>query len=107
MCLCDAKTHYLFNAFIYSGKEAPSRVNSLLVPTKNVLTLTEPIYGTNRNITGDNWFTSIELIDALKEKQLTYVGTIRKTKERFLRNFFLIEAGQFFRQFMGFKVTKL
>lgn len=80
MCLCDAKTHYLYNAFIYAGKETPSRNNSLLVPTNNVLTLTEPIYGTNRNVTGDNWFTSIELVDALKQKHLTYVGTIRKNK---------------------------
>lgn len=80
MCLCDAKTHYLYNAFIYAGKGTPSRNNSLLVPTNNVLTLTEPIYGTNRNVTGDNWFTSIELVDALKQKNLTYVGTIRKNK---------------------------
>ncbi|CAK1583895.1 unnamed protein product [Parnassius mnemosyne] len=80
MCLCDAKTHYLYNAFIYSGKEQTSRANTLLIPTRNVLTLTEPIYQTNRNVTGDNWFSSIELVDALKQKGLTYVGTIRKNK---------------------------
>ncbi|CAK1583894.1 unnamed protein product [Parnassius mnemosyne] len=58
-------------------KEQTSRANTLLIPTRNVLTLTEPIYQTNRNVTGDNWFSSIELVDALKQKGLTYVGTIR------------------------------
>ncbi|XP_045448241.1 piggyBac transposable element-derived protein 1-like [Melitaea cinxia] len=81
MCLCDAKTHYLFNAFIYSGKEKDLPANATLIPTRNVMKLAEPIYGTNRNITGDNWFSSIELIDALMEKNLTYVGTIRKNKK--------------------------
>lgn len=36
------------------------------------------IMKTNRNITGDNWFSSVELVDKLKEHGLTYVGTMRK-----------------------------
>ncbi|KAF0695463.1 piggyBac transposable element-derived protein 4-like [Aphis craccivora] len=60
MCLCDAKNHYLYNAFIYCGK------NNVPNPKKN--------------ITGDNWFSSIELITELKRHGLTYVGTLRKNK---------------------------
>ena len=30
--------------------------------------------------TADNWFTSIELIQILNEKNLTYVGTLKKNK---------------------------
>ncbi|CAH2088905.1 unnamed protein product [Euphydryas editha] len=81
MCLCNAKTHYLFNAFIYSGRERDLPANATLIPTRTVMKLAEPIYGTNRNITGDNWFSSIELIEALIEKNLIYVGTIRKNKK--------------------------
>ncbi|CAG4917457.1 unnamed protein product [Colias eurytheme] len=32
------------------------------------------------NVTGDNWFSSIELVDKLKQNGLTYVGTVRKNK---------------------------
>lgn len=80
LCLCDAKTHYLYNAFIYTGKTETNRRDGLSIPTQTVLTLTDPVKGTHRNITGDNWFSSIELVDKLKENGLTYVGTVRKNK---------------------------
>ncbi|GBP26784.1 hypothetical protein EVAR_81149_1 [Eumeta japonica] len=44
----------------------------LLVPTQCVLRLTQPIEGSNRNVTADNWFSSIELIDELAKRELTY-----------------------------------
>lgn len=42
----------------------------------------EPLFGTNRNITEDNWFSSIELVDELKNHGLTYVGTMREKQKR-------------------------
>jgi len=42
--------------------------------------LCKPYFGSKRNITGDNWFTSVPLVKDLLEKGLTYVGTIRKNK---------------------------
>lgn len=60
ICLCDSKTHYLYNAFIYSGKPDSGRKRSLSVPTQSVLSLAESVLNTNRNITGDNWFSSVE-----------------------------------------------
>ncbi|KAL0893983.1 hypothetical protein ABMA27_014057 [Loxostege sticticalis] len=79
LCLCDSKTHYLYNAFIYTGK-SESRRTDLSIPTRTVLDLVEPLKNSNRNITADNWFSSIELVDKLKEVGLTYVGTLRKNK---------------------------
>lgn len=80
-CLVDAKTHYLLNGFIYSGKDThKTNPRKLSVPTLDVLALIPPISGTNRNVTGDNWFSSIELIRELKRHNITYVGTLKKNK---------------------------
>lgn len=87
LCLCDAKTHYLYNAFIYTGKSATIRRGELSIPTQTVLQLAAPIMKTNRNITGDNWFSSVELVDKLKEHGLTYVGTMRKNKREVPKEF--------------------
>ncbi|KAB0804107.1 hypothetical protein PPYR_01077 [Photinus pyralis] len=83
LCLCDAKTHYLLNAFVYTGKSQNVHPNprKLSVPTLSVLSLIDPVKNTNRNITADNWFTSIELVEELRKNQLTYVGTVRKNKK--------------------------
>lgn len=89
-CICDAKTHYLYNAFVYTGKSLVNQGNpnpTLSVPTKDVLKLAEPFYGTNRNITGDSWFSSVELADKLLQNGLTYVGTMRKNKREIPREF--------------------
>lgn len=40
----------------------------------------KPIIATNRNITADNWFSSIELVNELLKRELTYCGTLRKNK---------------------------
>lgn len=80
MCLCDSKTHYMLNSFVYTGKTTSANPKKLSVPTRSVLKLVSPIINTNRNVTGDNWFTSIELISELKKVGLTYVGTLRKNK---------------------------
>lgn len=80
MCLTDSRTHYLYNAYVYTGKKSTPNPNQLLVPTASVLHLAEPIFKTNRNVTGDNWFTSIQLATHLASENLTYVGTIKKNK---------------------------
>lgn len=87
-CLCDSKTHYLLNAFVYTGKN-PNVENPrhLSIPTLNVLELITPIAGSNRNVTGDNWFTSLELLEELKKHKLTYVGTIRRNKREIPKEF--------------------
>lgn len=85
MCMTDSRNSYLINAYIYAGKNSDAmnlndQDKQFSKPTQAVLSLITPIINTNRNITADNWFTSIELVELLKEKKLTYVGTIKKNK---------------------------
>lgn len=54
--------------------------STLTIPTRSVLRLVEPIANSNRNVTGDNWFASLELVGELKKLGLTYVGTMRENK---------------------------
>lgn len=50
-------------------------------PQDIVQRLIEPVSGTKRSITFDNWFTSYHLmINLLKMHYLTSVGTVRKNK---------------------------
>lgn len=86
MCLCDAENGYFYNGYVYSGRGSDGESLSeeekkLMVPTQSVIRLTKPLHGSNRNVTCDNWFTSIELIDCLKKRGLTCVGTVRKNKK--------------------------
>lgn len=79
--VCDSETSYMLNAMPYLGKHTqPPHGMSLgqYVTTK----LVAPYANTKRNITGDNWFTSIPLTtDLLDNYGLTYVGTVRANKK--------------------------
>ncbi|XP_025835824.1 piggyBac transposable element-derived protein 4 isoform X1 [Agrilus planipennis] len=85
MCLCDAENGYFYNCYVYCGKGSDGETltdeeRKLLVPTQAVIRLSKPLHGSNKNITCDNWFTSIQLIDALRQRGLTCVGTVKKNK---------------------------
>lgn len=87
--LCDPKTHYFWNGYICTGKGSDGNAISdkekkIAKPTQAVFNLVKPLEGTNRNITADNWFTSIELLSELKKKGFTYVETIKKMRKRSL-----------------------
>ncbi|KAK2578630.1 hypothetical protein KPH14_003656 [Odynerus spinipes] len=73
LCLTDARSGYLLNAYIYVRKDSdgmnfPTEYKKLKKPTQAVLRLISSIEGSNRNITTDNWFTSIELVNLLQKK---------------------------------------
>ncbi|XP_045456529.1 piggyBac transposable element-derived protein 4-like [Melitaea cinxia] len=85
LVVCDAETFYVHNAYIYHGKDSdglglPETERKLAIPTQSVLRLCKDFEKTNRNITADNWFSSIELMEQLKDRGLTYVGTLKKNK---------------------------
>lgn len=85
MCLTDAKTSYLYNGYIYTGKGSDGvgltdKQRELSIPTQSLIRLCTGIEGSNRNITADNYFSSIEGVDELGKRKLTYVGTMRKDK---------------------------
>ena len=76
--LADSQSFYLISFKIYAG--ASTHIPGLPVPMQAVLDLINPISGTNRNITTDDYYTSISLGNELKSNQLTLVGTIKKNK---------------------------
>ena len=79
LSLCDARTFFFCGGIPYVGKGTIAR-EGLLLPTQYALKLTEPLYGTNRNVTCDNWFSSLELCEELNQRKITMVGTLRKVK---------------------------
>jgi len=79
--LCDSKTYYTLNLEVYVGNQPAGPFKVSNSPGAVVERLAEPIRGTGRNITVDNWFTNLELIANLKQNfRLTLLGTIRKNK---------------------------
>ncbi|GFU13135.1 DDE_Tnp_1_7 domain-containing protein [Nephila pilipes] len=84
--MCGVGTNYMVNVIPYLGSHTQTK--SIPLASHFVEELTKSIQGTNRNITMDNWFSSIPLAEKLLMKlmNLTIVGTVRKTKEKFLLN---------------------
>nr|CAI5837678.1 unnamed protein product [Callosobruchus analis] len=79
--LVDARTFYSVNLDVYLGEQpiGPFRVNNK-VPNV-VKRMTEPINGSSRNVTMDNWFTPFSVIeDLFTNHRLTVVGTVKKNK---------------------------
>ena len=57
------------------------------IPTYYVRKLSESINNTERNITCDKWFSLHSLFEMIKkEYNLSLIGTIKKTKERYQLN---------------------
>lgn len=79
--LCDSKTFYTSNLEIYCGKqpEGPWKISNKSEDV--VKRMSEHIYGSGRNITADNWFSAVDLVDFLKSKKLSYVGTLKKNRK--------------------------
>ncbi|XP_050308396.1 uncharacterized protein LOC126744872 [Anthonomus grandis grandis] len=79
--MVDSKNLYTSNLEIYADKQPPGPYyldNSAFEVVKR---LVFPISGIGRNVTMDNWFTSVPLSEELmKNHNLTMVGTIRKNK---------------------------
>jgi hypothetical protein len=79
--IADARTFYTYNLELYVGKQPEGEFATSNSPTDVVKRLVEPIRGTNRNITCDNWYKSVPLAqDLFKNYSLTLVGTMRKSR---------------------------
>ncbi|KAJ8930260.1 hypothetical protein NQ314_016954 [Rhamnusium bicolor] len=50
------------------GHGLSSEDQKFLKPTQAVLCLAALLFNSNRNITADNWYTSIQLVDVLRKK---------------------------------------
>ncbi|GFT65233.1 DDE_Tnp_1_7 domain-containing protein [Nephila pilipes] len=75
---CDVGTNYMVNPILYLGSNTQTKGISLA--PYFIDELTGSIEGTKRNITKDNWFTSIPLAEELLMKlmNITIVGSLKK-----------------------------
>lgn len=86
--LVSTSNFYATNLEVYVGKQpdGPYKVSNSCSDV--VRRLVEPVIGTNRNITCDNWFSSVPLIIQLREElKLTMIATLRKNKREVPPNF--------------------
>ncbi|CAK6973186.1 piggyBac transposable element-derived protein 4-like [Scomber scombrus] len=75
----DVESKYMLNAFPYLGRD-PRRPAKLSVGENVVMRLVEPFMGRGRNITTDNFFTSLTLAKNLLRKNTSLVGTVNKAR---------------------------
>ena len=79
--LADAENHYCCNAIPYLGREGDAPAVSL--GAQLIKNLVEPIKGTNRNVTHNRYFTSVDLFEELYNDNLTAVGTVIPNRKHF------------------------
>nr|XP_023027101.1 piggyBac transposable element-derived protein 4-like [Leptinotarsa decemlineata] len=79
--LCDAKMFYTSNLEVYVGTQ-PEGIYKVSNASEDVVTrMCSHISGSGRNVTMDNWFMSISLVDKLQINfKLTSYGTIKKNR---------------------------
>ena len=80
--MVDSQTFYFVNGEMYLGRQ--NGMNPIEnTPSAVVQRLIQPISGSGRNVTTDNWYTSIPLAQTLlKDHRLTTVGTMRKNRKQ-------------------------
>lgn len=75
----DSKERYILNAFPYLGKDE-QRPAGCSLGHHVVMRLVEPYLNKGRNVTCDNFFTSVKLAEDLTKKHTTIVGTLNRAK---------------------------
>ena len=97
--MCDVSSCYLCNLQVYLGKEGDSAEQQQ--GARVVRDLATPVYGSGRNITTDNFFTSHALAKFLLGQNLTLLGTVRKTRKE-LPNEFVLKKRKAFESIFAF-----
>uniref|UniRef100_A0A3P8S7B4 PiggyBac transposable element-derived protein domain-containing protein n=1 Tax=Amphiprion percula TaxID=161767 RepID=A0A3P8S7B4_AMPPE len=75
----DLKSKYICNVLPYLGKD-PSRPSEERLSENVVMRLMEPFLDTGRNVTTDNFFTSLSLAQRLLSRKTTILGTVNKIR---------------------------
>lgn len=90
-CCCDSDTSYVYNMQVYTGKEVgqPQEKNQ---GERVVLDMVKGLENSGRNITCDNFFTSLKLAKTLKENRLTILGTVRKNRIELPKEFVSVKG---------------
>ncbi|KAL7636422.1 UNVERIFIED_CONTAM: hypothetical protein RMT77_013197 [Armadillidium vulgare] len=79
----DNNSKYLVRALPYLGKKGPKSEDPKIGLGHHFTKyLTQPYHHSSRNVTTDNWFTSVDLVqDLLSNCGMTLVGTLRTNKK--------------------------
>lgn len=78
--LADVDSKYMCNGFPYLGKDV-MRPGDVRISEHVVMKLAEPFLKKGRNITTDNFFTSVSLAEKLKSADTSLVGTVNKARK--------------------------
>ena len=100
--ICKANTSYAWKMQVYTRKN-PAVGRKVNQGARVVKDLVKEIEHSGRNITCDNFFTSIPLARDLLKKKLTLVGTIWKNKPE-LPPQFTVAKGRDILQFLDFRM---
>ncbi|CAI5694730.1 unnamed protein product [Oreochromis niloticus] len=76
---CDLKSKYICNVLPYLGKD-PNRPSGERLSENVVMRLMEPFLDKGRNVTTDNFFTSLSLAQKLLRRKTTILGTVNKIR---------------------------
>ena len=77
-CIVDVETSYLLDCQPYLGMIDHVRESDS--GRKIVMKLCKEYFGTHRNVTMDNFFTSIPLAEDMFNENLSLIGTLRANK---------------------------
>ncbi|XP_047104480.1 piggyBac transposable element-derived protein 4-like [Schistocerca piceifrons] len=77
--LCDATSAYALDGIVYTGRKAHEPIQKNL-GLNLVKDLAKSIEVSSKNITVDNFFTSVQLAEEMLQKQITVEGTIKQNK---------------------------
>lgn len=83
-CLCESNTGFLYNVDIYTGKKAFVQHG---LGESVVLKLAAPLPSKGIELYFDNFFTSLKLLDILKQNDIMACGTIRSNRKYMPKNF--------------------
>ena len=100
--ICDSKTNYTFQIEPYLGANTGPMAQSNKA-FDLVCRLAKPFFGTRRNITMDNFFTSIPLAEFLLSQNLTILGTLRKNKKEIPPEFVVLDKSQTIQHKVGYR----
>uniref|UniRef100_A0A1B6CEU0 PiggyBac transposable element-derived protein domain-containing protein n=1 Tax=Clastoptera arizonana TaxID=38151 RepID=A0A1B6CEU0_9HEMI len=104
--LCDAKTFFCSNLEVYCGTQPAGSYKASNKPEDIVKRLVIPIEKSKKNLTTDNWYTSIPLVEDMLAKGITMIGTLKKNKAAIPPSFFPNKQRQVGSSAFGFSDDK-
>ena len=77
--LYDVKSSYVLRAMPCVGKKNRPQIG---IAEHVVMSLMEPYHKTGKNVTTDNYFTSLKIAKNFVQHNITMMGTLRKNKKK-------------------------